>query len=112
MNIADKDGTAIVESNPPPGAEPPSLRRFRARLMDAAPVERLSPLEERILAITARFYMDSITLARCARLAGPGDLPAPVSAEIVAEGARLALAAAIEIEDPLRTIRDRLERPR
>lgn len=94
---------------PPP--TPDQVHRFAQKLMASAPAapERLSAMEERLLALMRPFFLDCITMARVASMP-PGSLEVPpVTAAVVAEGARLALAAAVEVEFPLRALRGKME---
>lgn len=89
-------------------------RSLTARLAEEAgkiSASRLAPVEERLLAIAKALFVDGVLLARANRIEASGrpiDCT-PIDGAIIAEGARLALAAAIEIEAPLREIRDRME---
>lgn len=75
------------------------------------PASRLSPLEERLLFIARTFFFDCVIFARGNRIEATGEPidRVPVSPDIVAEGSRLALAAAVEVEAPLREIREQVE---
>lgn len=77
----------------------------------ATPSNRLSPVEERLLAIARFFFVDCVLSARANRIEASGrpiDCT-PIDKATIANGARLALAAAVEIEAPLREIRERVE---
>lgn len=68
---------------------------------------QLSPLEQRLIEIAKELWPSAVILVRCKSSAEnkePGDLTAAVAVE----GARIALAAAIEFEGTLREIRDAL----
>lgn len=72
---------------------------------------RLSPVEERLLSIAKYLFLDCVLAARANRIEASGR-PVdsnPIDAATIADGARLALAAAVEIEAPLRAIREQME---
>lgn len=88
-----------------------SLTQRLAQETAQVPPGRLSPLEERLLAIARLFFFDCAVFARASRIEATGEPidRVPVTPAIIAEGARLAIAAAIEVEAPLREIRERVE---
>lgn len=93
----------------------PSPSRFAARVMaiGATPDHALTPIEQRLLKLTAELFTCGLTCAQMRGMAAAGWLPGqptpPITAEVVGEAARFALAAAVEIEQPLRELRDKLE---
>lgn len=102
-------------SRPIPTADAERLARsLTVRLAEEAgkiSAARLAPVEERLLALAKSFFFDGVLFARANRIEASGrpiDCT-PIDGGIIAEGARFALAAAIEIEAPLREIRDRME---
>jgi len=97
-----------------PERERPSLSRFAARVLavGATPDGALTPRELRLLKLVSELFINGMLCAQIAKGMAkerPDGQPVPVNAEIVAEGARFALAAAVEIEQPLRELRDKLE---
>ena len=92
-----------------PAELPREVRRFAQRLMAARiPAGQLAPLEERLLAVMRPLFSDCLMFARIGRMAPGADLP-PVTEDLIAEGARFAVVAAVEIEQHLRQVRRRLE---
>jgi hypothetical protein len=88
-----------------PERERPSLSRFAARVLavGTTPDGALTPLELRLLKLTSELFINGVMCAQIAKGMAkerPDGQPVPVTAEIVAEGARFALAAAVEIEQP------------
>lgn len=93
-----------------PIADAERLLSFSRRLLSSKlPENRLTPMEQRLLDIFRVVFLDSVLLARISLMAPTDSAPPPLDASIVAQGTRYALAVAIEIEAPLREIRDRLE---
>lgn len=83
----------------------------RLKAEAATPLHRLSATEERLLAIAKTIFIDCVLCARMNRVEKTGE-PMDrclVTEAIAAEGARYALAAAIEVEAPLRELRERME---
>lgn len=88
------------------------LRGLTERLKaDAAPPCRLTATEERLLAIAKVIFIECVICVRANVVEKTGEATdrVPVTEVITAEAARLALAAAIEIEAPLRAIREQME---
>lgn len=74
------------------------------------PPSELTDLERRLLAITKELYVNTLVMVRV-EAAARADLDAPIPPATdgqVARAARLAFVAAVEIERPLRDIRDAL----
>lgn len=97
----------------PLAAQESRLRNLTERLKTEAvtPAHRLSPIEERLLLIAKTIFIDCVICVRANQVEKTGE-PVdriPVSEAISAQAARLALAAAVEMEKPLREVRDRLE---
>jgi hypothetical protein len=93
---------------PPP--TPDQVHRFAQKLMATQSVpERLSAMEERLLAISVIFFRECIIAARVASMPPGSTLVPPITAAVIAEAARLALAAAVEVEFPLRALRGKME---
>lgn len=72
----------------------------------STPVDRLSPMERRLLDIAMPFF----SLIAIQLRVGPGghdELP-PLTQDIAVRAASFALACAVEVERPLRDVRDAL----
>lgn len=96
----------IEAAGEPRGPETPAT--FAARLLaNRTPVAQLSPMEKRLLAIAADLFGNCVGLACVGRTRA--DEIDPLTTEIVVEGARLAVAAAVEIEQHLRGVREHVE---
>jgi len=97
-----------MASHPAAPALVKDWKRFVERVMQPEfRPDLLTPLESRLLTITQTFLVNALIMARVDGQP-PGQI-LPLNAETMARGARLALAAAIEVEQPLRQLRDSLE---
>jgi hypothetical protein len=102
-----------VDLNESPGRR--ALSRFASRVLavGATPDAALTPLETRLLKLTAELFMNCVFCAQISKTMAdpsrPTGQPVPIDPDIIGTGARFALAAAVEIEQPLRELRDKLE---
>lgn len=99
-----------------PERERPTIDRFASRMLavGATPDAALTPLETRLLKLTAELFINCVVCAQISKsMADPeraaSGRPVPVDVDLIATGARFALVAAVEIEQPLRELRDKLE---
>lgn len=97
-------------SKPTPPAAPPPLKQDREllALLGAAGMGILSPIEQRLLKITAEFMMTALQQVRIQVRPGEDPILLPVTVSIMKEAVRLAMAAAIECDDQLRVLRAQL----
>lgn len=101
-------------SGPRPIAVEAGLMRSlteRLKAETGTPPYRLSATEERLLAIAKTVFIECVLCARMNLVEKTGE-PMDrclVTEAIAAEGARYALAAAVEVEGPLREVRERME---
>ena len=72
--------------------------------------EPFTAIERRLSELTNQFLHTFIVLVRCDGIGeGVIDAPRPLTARVVGQASRLALAAAVEVEDQLRRVRTQME---
>jgi len=83
--------------------------RLKAEI--AAPLHRPSATEERLLAIAKTILIECVMCVRANLIEKTGEPidQIAVNEAVMTEAARLALAAAVEMEAPLRLVRERME---
>lgn len=75
----------------------------------STPPSELTDLERRLLAITKELYVNTLVFVQVEAARADPDAPIPPATDgQVARAARLAFVAAVELEKPLRDIRDAL----
>jgi hypothetical protein len=80
----------------------------RLRRIAATAPGQLTDMESRLVKLTVEFLREVLIVVRCEGAKELSDVR-PVDPSALAEAARLAFACAVEVEQPLREIRSRME---
>ncbi|HSF40324.1 MAG TPA: hypothetical protein VLT87_11070 [Thermoanaerobaculia bacterium] len=74
----------------------------------AAPLGALSDMDTRLCKLTLEFLREMVVLVRCDGAQSPEEVRG-LTPDVVARATALAFRAAVEVEQPLREIRSRME---